>query len=336
MNSFSEHVFGLLQRGECVIVPRLGGFVKQYSEAEYDDETGTFCPPLLTVGYNELLKVNDGLLIHSYMKHEGLAYEEASTAVSKQVDTIREKLRLGETVVIDGVGILNEVERTIHFESMFKMEAMPTQILPVLEVLPLKQKAHSKDTLREKPRLVLSEGSRKESTPHPIKEKIINISTQIAVAAVMVVCFLMWMTTELPGTMENDNPTEAVIMKGLTSFDYKKGPVPFKESSSDEEKIVEKSNIVQEPESIDVQEDEVFSKEYYTLVLASAVSKKNADAFVAKMRTAGYSETSVLEGSSMRRVIFSHYESESDARKALKDFRQRNEAFQDAWVMSVK
>ena len=74
---------------------------------------------------------------------------------------------------------------------------------------------------------------------------------------------------------------------------------------------------------------------YYTLVLASHVSQKNAAAYVEKLHKAGFNEAQVYSGRSTTRVIFNQYKSEAEAYGALHEMREYTE-FNDAWVYKVE
>ncbi len=73
----------------------------------------------------------------------------------------------------------------------------------------------------------------------------------------------------------------------------------------------------------------------YTIVLASAVSEKNADDYVARLKKNGFSDAKKYKKGTMVRVIYSSYASETEARNQLKKLRS-NEAFEQAWVYELK
>ena len=68
MISLARHIELLLLEHDCVIVPGLGGFIANHADARYTgDEEHLFLPPYRTIGFNQQLQVNDGLLVQSYM-----------------------------------------------------------------------------------------------------------------------------------------------------------------------------------------------------------------------------------------------------------------------------
>ena len=67
MIELAQHIEVLLLENDCVIVPGLGGFVAHYTPAMRVAEENVFLPPTRIIGFNPQLKMNDGLLVQSYM-----------------------------------------------------------------------------------------------------------------------------------------------------------------------------------------------------------------------------------------------------------------------------
>ena len=74
MIELSRHIESLMLNHDCVIVPGLGGFITQYMHARYIAEEGLFLPPYRSVGFNQQLTFNDGLLVQSYMQAYDTSY----------------------------------------------------------------------------------------------------------------------------------------------------------------------------------------------------------------------------------------------------------------------
>lgn len=77
-------------------------------------------------------------------------------------------------------------------------------------------------------------------------------------------------------------------------------------------------------------------KDYYCIVLASQVTKNNAEDFVKRLGKQGYDEASVLiEKNRSIKVIYGHYTTQGEAYNELNNLRG-NDNFYDAWVYQVK
>ena len=74
---------------------------------------------------------------------------------------------------------------------------------------------------------------------------------------------------------------------------------------------------------------------YYSIVLASRVTKHNAANYAERLQGKGLKQARVLITENNVKVIYGTYNSESEAYAALKNLRD-NEAFADGWITKVK
>lgn len=77
------------------------------------------------------------------------------------------------------------------------------------------------------------------------------------------------------------------------------------------------------------------SNPYYSIVLASRVTKHNAANYAERLQGKGFKQARVLITENNVKVIYGTYNSESEAYAALKNLRN-NEAFADGWITKVK
>jgi hypothetical protein len=97
---------GMFLDYDCVIIPRLGGFVCNERAAWYDEERAEMVPPSRDVLFNPNLIHNDGLLAQEIIRSTGMAYSEAMKVVESEADYIAQHLKSGNSVEIDRVGRL--------------------------------------------------------------------------------------------------------------------------------------------------------------------------------------------------------------------------------------
>ena len=71
----------------------------------------------------------------------------------------------------------------------------------------------------------------------------------------------------------------------------------------------------------------------YSLVVASQVPMSGAQKLVDHLHKSGYAEARVLQRHNMVRVVIGRYVSYDEARKALKQMRQKSAEFTDTWVL---
>ena len=72
----------------------------------------------------------------------------------------------------------------------------------------------------------------------------------------------------------------------------------------------------------------------YCIVLATQVSKHNADAFIERLQKQGFDQAQIFVRKNITRVIYGHYASEEDARDDLRRF-HRNSETAEAWLMQL-
>lgn len=111
MIELAQHIEALLLENDCVIVPGLGGFVAHYTPAMRMKEENIFLPPTRVVGFNPQLKMNDGLLVQSYMSVYGTSFSDATKRVERKVETLITALHENGKVNLPNIG---EVYYTIH------------------------------------------------------------------------------------------------------------------------------------------------------------------------------------------------------------------------------
>lgn len=109
MISLARHIELLLLEHDCVIVPGLGGFIANYAEANYNsDSDSLFLPPYRTIGFNQQLQVNDGLLVQSYMSAYDASYPAASLQMEKEIEQMLFSLNVSGEYVLEGIGTLKK------------------------------------------------------------------------------------------------------------------------------------------------------------------------------------------------------------------------------------
>lgn len=155
-----RHIEILLLDNDCVIVPGLGGFTAHHIEARYDDADGVFLPPLRTLGFNPQLKINDSLLVQSYIEAYDISYPEALRRIESEVGELCQRLANDGYYEMTDIGVLevNEDGNTIFTPceagiltpglyglSSFEMKPMVMDVAE--EISPSAQKAKSATTV---------------------------------------------------------------------------------------------------------------------------------------------------------------------------------------------
>ena len=362
-----RHIEILLLDNDCVIVPDLGGFMAHYSEAHYDDSDQMFLPPSRTLGFNPALKMNDSLLAQSYIEAYDISYPEALKRIEDEVNELRQHIENEGYYELNDIGVLRVNEYgSYEFEpceagiltpalyGLSSVEIDPLEsIAPAFvetKTRPVKiETATDSETKEEKAREVKMTSPLYDEDDNDDKVHIrVSVLRNIAAAAIAIFAFFLISTPLNNGShkemsmlnMNTETLTRILPKTTVQGVAEVKG-ITAKELNKKEEKAIQKSEVENlETSSSSVSENQEVKPEeqnlpYYTIVLASHVSKKNAAAYVEKLHKAGFNEAQVYSGRSTTRVIFNQYKSEADAYGALHEMREYTE-FNDAWVYKVE
>lgn len=104
MVAVEKYIRKLLYEQDCVIIPELGGLLTHHINAQYNSASGMFSPSQKRVAFNEVLKLDDGLLTFFISVNEKISREEALSSVKKYTETLRASLREEGMAAIPGVG----------------------------------------------------------------------------------------------------------------------------------------------------------------------------------------------------------------------------------------
>lgn len=338
MTSLSRHIEALLIRHNCVVVPKLGGFVAQYTPAFYDEEEERFVPPVRSVSFNAMLAINDGLLIERYIKENNLDYTSASRMVDAQVEKLKESIAEKGEIELVGIGTLRSNgeygysfvprQNGLMSPSLYALEN--TYITP-LEVIQEQEDISSQETTSE------------DSKNYTLRLNR-NVVNYVAAAVMAVMFYFLVMPATV--TQCSDTQTASIlpakvehrtqVRKHITV--YRKHIVnkasAHKADSLTTEKLTAESLSQQQIEKKSNQVAAPQPTEEYVIVLASAVAQKYAEEYVTKLKAQGYKSTRVTQKGSMRRVVMGHFPTHDDANAYLRNL-NNDEQFADCWIMKV-
>lgn len=117
MKHIEQAIGDLLLRHNCVIVPTFGGFVAEQLSAKIDYDKGVMVPPRKALLFNKQLISNDGLLINELASRNAVSFDNASSDLSTVVSEWNHRLKKGERIELDRVGILfMDTDQNLCFE----------------------------------------------------------------------------------------------------------------------------------------------------------------------------------------------------------------------------
>lgn len=362
MIELERHIEILLLRNDCVIVPGLGGFIASHIPATYDERDCLFLPPQRTLGFNPKLNINDSLLVQSYTEAYDISYPDAQNHISGEVNELKQIIYNEGSYELCDIGTLYlNNDGNLEFKpceagiltpdlyslSSFEMKREEddsniskgndvcheniansdrTTATVTFSTSPLNYRIKENDVLEEK---------FNESRNNTPSTKIKLLKSVLAVF-IAIITFLAWSSpinnnNKIIQMGNMDNGIIHNLIKNSYNNITKENIQLKKESKADINSKNISNKSVQAPEEL----KSVKQDKYFCIVLASRVTKKNADAFVTKLTTKGYEANTLIEGNKSIKVVYGKYKTRNDAYNALNDLRG-NEFFYDAWVYQIK
>lgn len=366
MIEINRHIEILLLSNDCVIVPGFGGFMAHHIDARYDGRDNMFLPPLRTVGFNPQLTMNDSLLALSYVETYDISYPEALRRIEDEVVEIRQSLENEGKFEIENIGMLflNE-DGNISFEPCEAGILTPDfyglggfDILPIAQIGNGEQQnenqnvamtvnlAKEEQSVKNEPEAPAVPASNSvfiaEEEEEEEKAEFISIKKSwlrnMAAACIALIAFFTISTPLGSPTIEKSQ-----IDTGMLTRIMPKEMTPVKSNElllpTDEPKLIETTPTDKAAAKVPsmAQDSEIATPtaSYYSIVLASRVTKRNAASYVEHLQGKGFKEARVLITDNNVKVIYGNYSSESEAYNTLNRL-HTNEAFTDGWITKVK
>ena len=351
MIELARHLEVLLLSNDCVTVPDFGGFVAHYVPARIDEADQTFLPPTRTVGFNPQLKMNDSLLVQSYVEANDISYPEALRRIEQEVDNIKKQIMYNGSYQLENIGMLtindegsycfepNEsglLTPTLYGLSSFDFRPLKsTHITPAPPIeanAELSDEKTTDDSSQQVSLIELVDNSEEED--HAIHIKMSWIRNSIAVAAAIILFFMM--TTPVV----NSNLGSQTMSSLKTNLFTKIIPKDTNMAPATPILPSEPSATVKEEAKMTAKQDSCVkeappAEPVYHIVLASQVKRSNAELFAETMRSKGFKDTDLYIYNNVIRVVYGHFKSEADAYSALHKLREHEE-FEEAWVYKRK
>ncbi len=115
MISLVDHIEYLISSHECVVIPGLGALIVRQEPSIFDEDSSYFKKPANEITFNGQIVHNDGLLVNSVAKREGMTYEQALAFVEDNVSLYKRLLAKGDDVALGHIGYLKEINSRVEF-----------------------------------------------------------------------------------------------------------------------------------------------------------------------------------------------------------------------------
>lgn len=363
VNELKRHIEILLLSNDCVIVPEFGGFMAHHVDARYDGRDNMFLPPLRTIGFNPQLTMNDSLLALSYVEAYDISYPEALNRIADEVAEIKQTLENTGRFELNDIGtiILNEngnytfepCEAGILTPELYGLGGF--DMLPLAQISNTEAAEHTtvvemtadeykpaqqreSSDIKEEANIVSANNSvfiNEEEEEENSSTEFISIRKSwlrnIAAACIAIIAFF---TLSTP--LGTSNVQKSQIDTGMLT------KVMPKELTQPAHELVLANNVqAAETPAVNTgkmtQDSEITttSSAYYSIVLASRITKRNAATYAEYLQNKGFKEARVLITDTNVKVIYGSYSTENEAYTALNRLHNYEE-FTDGWITKVK
>ena len=355
VNELERHIEILLLSNDCVIVPGFGGFMAHHVDARYDGRDNSFLPPMRTIGFNPQLTMNDSLLALSYVEAYDISYPDALNRIADEVTEIKQTLENTGKFELNGIGtiLLNEdgnytfepCEAGILTPELYGLDSF--DMSPIAQVTSTESKQDIPDASAEAASDVMPMAADTNSVFASDEDENEEIGTaefisikkswirNIAAACIAVIAFFT-LSTPLgtPKVQKSQVDTgllTRVMPKELTNTPHE---LVLTSNGQNNEKRMETQATADSKMSQDMEVSSSNSA-YYSIVLASRITKRNAATYVEYLQNKGFKEAKVFITDNNVKVIYGTYATENEAYSALNRLHSY-EAFNDGWITKVK
>lgn len=350
MIELAQHIEALLLENDCVIIPELGGFVAHYTSAIRVAEENIFLPPTRIIGFNPQLKMNDGLLVQSYMAVYGTNFSDATKIVNKEVNQLFAALHEDGKFDLINVG---ELRYSIHntYDFIPYDHKITTPYLYGLDSFEMKElSALAAQSAEEKIIPFAPLVAEKKKYKFEIKFNQADLINVAAMIAVVVLFFFLstpventevikgnyaqLLPEELFGRIEKQSLAITPIVMRQTKEDAvaKVKAKPVQAQKKTVVPVAVKEIKVGQPNAAVVTPPPATSTKYYHIIIASVGTEKDAESMAKQLTEKGFPEAKAIVGDGKMRVSIQSCGTEVEAYQALNRIRQ-NETYQNAWVL---
>lgn len=350
MNELVQHIENLLLENDCVVVPGLGGFIAHYTSAEWIEEENLFLSPMRSVGFNSQLKMNDGVLVQSYMATYSTSFSDATRLIEEDVNLILEILHKEGVYELPNVGTLHySMHENYTFTSYdYKLETpylygLDNFEMPTLKVL---------DSSTSRKVVALSSRSRRSiKLPYStFKRDFSYISNVAAIVAVVVLSFLLSSPVKNTEVLELNSAQlfpEELFMQ-ISSYSLTTSSVAISDEIVTSEIMSLDANVdtnlqnVEEvnmmtPEEVNVETSEkiestpIMAKKYH-IIVASVGSEKDAHLMAQQLISEGHVEARAIILDGKKRVSIVSCMTYNEAVQCLEVVNSTGK-YKGAWVL---
>jgi len=314
---------------DCVILPNLGGFVAQYSPANFDEKKSVFSPPDKQILFNKNLKNNDGLLVNAFAQKNNISYEKALENLTDLLLEINKNLKTQNQHEFKGIGILYYNEGILNFIQKSNNLLSSSYGLMSLNIDDFK--------ISNKQEKVIELNSSKF-----LKTQIKNWA--LAASVILVVFYSAWIPiqTQLlkqggefnysdlnPFTFKKENIDSIEEVKLNTPQEIK-ATQPINKTSKKSNSVILKSELKNNLNPVVVIKNQSGNK-IFEVVIGSFNKELNAKKMIVKLQNKGIIARKLKKENKLFRVSIGKFLNKKNAKKLQRSIRKRHQI--SSWIL---
>ncbi|MCR5512863.1 MAG: SPOR domain-containing protein [Prevotella sp.] len=351
MIELNRHIEILLLTNDCVIVPDFGGFITHNVASRYDESDKSFLPPLRTLGFNPQLRMNDSVLVQSYVEAYDISYPEALRRIEEEVAELKHQLEEEGQYTLEDLGELSinqegnyeftPCESGILSPDLYGLGAFSFKRLKgsvaeevVMPKAAPKQAAtvalldqNNEQPAEAEPRLLDFTDSDDADTAISIKMSWVRNAVAIAAAVVAFFFIATPVANSDLGTQTMSQLQHSILYKLIPQDTTLPAVEPVITETVDAKPVTAKETMTTETKTVAAPKPAVT----YCIVVASQVKLSNAEKYVEKLKSNGYPNAEVYISNNIVRVISAEFATEAEAYRQLNKMNMQEE-FYEAWV----
>jgi len=354
MIEISRHIEILLLTNDCVIVPRLGGFVAHHVPASYQPDENLFLPPSRVIGFNPQLKMNDGLLVQSYMSVYGNSFSAASKMIDSKVDEILSELHSSGFLRLPNIGELRyDIHNHYHFQPYDNKLSTPYLygldsfvIRPLAQLRPAAPTATPVPSASPAPQAP-SVASIPQASPvvrhthrHNWALRLRQASLSVTMIVLVLLSFLF--SAPLSNTEVSIGHHHACLTPDNLIKEWQSRSLAFTAINAPQQAVtspvaVREVKVPRAEATTDIKATPkpiptATPRKRYHIIVASVASEAEAHRQAEKLRAEGHSEAQAIIGNGKMRVSIASCATQTEAGEKAKQMRESN-THPGAWVL---
>lgn len=345
MIELSTHIEYMLLSHDEVSVPMLGTFIVRDMSSKRIDEEGIFLPPYRTVSFRWDEQEAGEAFVASLSKLHNLSRHEARIMCVEYVDELMQTLADEGSASVGSMGsLLNDDESgEICFLPMQSGIASPAYY--GLDAIPFAKLSHDVRQHRDKVQKgrktkVTSVVTDRDTITIRINRRFFNYVSAVAASIILFFTFTSPYGNPVVNGSSQKADTEMLLAPKLVPAAKPQPKKAEKPVAATPAPVEEAPVKMAEAQPVQSEEEPMVNGQSlmvndYVIVLASAISKKNALNFAEKLQKQGY-KAQACEFGGMVRVIIPGFESQDDAYAEIRRMKSENKELSSAWPCKVK